>query len=393
MNTPISPAPRLDDPTLADCVEMLARYQRLVDRDRPALVALGGCCRDETVFCLGNGPSLARQDPRLLTGSNVIATNHGHRFLRGVAPRRHWNLVTDTVRLSEVAPELEVSRQPTFHAPYRLTAEWLELAERHPMFHVLPTTQYVRWTPAGWELAARDTPLCAFRLPDELEHCGFSVIFAAIELAVHFGARTIVLLGVDMDYGGPQSHFAPGVVHLNAHYNYDTHARSAFVHFRRVLETRGIRLLNATDGGRVDTLERISLADAVTLSELRAAKANILKNTHELTMWRAQALVAQVPAGRPVVLWGANSLSVAVGDLLAERGVKPYAVVDRCAGEAETPAAFASRLATEPPSLPPFYVVCSRTARDAIIADLTQAGVNGVENVAVLPDFPPLGAA
>jgi hypothetical protein len=41
-------------------------------------------------------------------------------------------------------------------------------------------------------------------------------------------------------------------------------ARDAFVEFRRVMGARGVPLLNATEGGRVDVLERVRLEDVVS---------------------------------------------------------------------------------------------------------------------------------
>ncbi|MFT3829174.1 MAG: hypothetical protein QM691_05635 [Opitutaceae bacterium] len=376
------------NPALDNCIAMLAAYRRLVRRDGDYLQSLAGCCRGETLFCLGNGPSLARQDPELLAGTNVISTNQGYRFLRNSKTLRTWHLVTDTTRFREVGPELGDGCHPAFCAPYRLSAEWLELAGRWPNFRVLPTTQFVQWTGETWELAARDTPLCAFRLPHELEHCGFSVIFAAIQLAVYLGARRVVLLGVDMDYSGGHSHFVPGVSHLNPSYEYETHARSALVHFRKTLAAMGCELLNATDGGRVDVLERISFAD-VALEAARVSREKRIQeaNADELTAWRARGLVTQVPVGRPVVLWGSNSLAKRVQSLLAQRRIPVQSIVDRRGEGCERPAELFARLHQHPKNGGPVIVICSRNSRDEIRAELAQEGISGPEDVVELPDL------
>jgi hypothetical protein len=92
-------------------------------------------------------------------------------------------------------------------------------------------------------------------------YVGYSVIFHAIQIAFYLGARRVVMLGVDMNYtGNPAKDY--GITRNDVpHFliNYDEHGKPMFEFFVRELQRLNVEFLNATPGGRVDCVPRVSL--------------------------------------------------------------------------------------------------------------------------------------
>ena len=57
--------------------------------------ALKNTHRGETIFCLGNGPSLRNQDLSALTGKTVLLTNRAHQLLNRFTPGTGYHVVID----------------------------------------------------------------------------------------------------------------------------------------------------------------------------------------------------------------------------------------------------------------------------------------------------------
>lgn len=156
-----------------------------------------------------------------------------------------------------------------------------------------------------------------------------------------------------------------------------------------------------------DVRERLFQSAVVTAIETSRANAEILRNhdalqadfvrhqgvasqnSAELTEWRARYLAAATrerARGRRVLLWGNNPLARRVAGFLAQSATPVSGVVDRTAADAMRPEEFfAVRRIDAGPGY--WVVVCSRTARDEIAAELRDAGMNPDEDFVVLPTF------
>ena len=85
-------------------------------------------------------------------------------------------------------------------------------------------------------------------------------MFTAIQLAAFFGASEIVCLGMDMNYQGARKYFDNRISTGNWNgFKYEKHGRPVLEVMRDTLGERGIKLLDATQGGMVDCLENIVL--------------------------------------------------------------------------------------------------------------------------------------
>lgn len=101
---------------------------------------------------------------------------------------------------------------------------------------------------------------------------GYTVIQTmCIPLAVHFGCTEIYLLGCDCDYGinkadDPKKYFYDAKLHKTATSKFESLQRiwadngpvfKSYSILDHALRQRGVKLFNATHGGRLDVLRRV----------------------------------------------------------------------------------------------------------------------------------------
>lgn len=207
-----------------------------------------GLYRGRRVFCVGSGPSLLQQDPGRLRGEIVASTNAAIRWLRSGGIEPSFSVCTDRLRLLELQGELA---EPLFIfstgvKTRRDAKRFIRTCREHPSWLPIQGT--------SWNASGREP---TFDPIGGVEHCGKSVIFMAVQLAVWMGASSVVLLGVDMNYSGTVRHCTTGLQPRKVSDDlYERHSRPAFVAFREALAARGVEFLNATEGGRVDVLPR-----------------------------------------------------------------------------------------------------------------------------------------
>lgn len=238
-------------------LETYQRFRALHRRSLPALRALAGRHRGETVYCIGTGPSLARTDLGALRGASVLLLNNAFTLAERIAARHAGVVVTDYHRMSELRHRLRAFVGERYCSTDRIGEANAAVEMFGPPFHfILPRH---RWLAEGTRFRLRVVNDRGFSadLAAGL-FLGFSVVFSAIQIAAHLGARRIVIVGIDMDYSG-RAYFDPAIRDNWPVFNYEQHARAHFIEMRDQLAGRGIELLNGTVGGRVDVLPRVEL--------------------------------------------------------------------------------------------------------------------------------------
>ena len=266
---------------------ILARHFRLCRRSLPKLKELKNRHLGETIFCLGNGPSLNQQRLDLLDGKIVLLTNRAFQLLDRFRPGIAYNVVADVHGFNKIGDSLMARPEIAFvscHllAGYALKREYC--SEKH--VYLMPAFKWQRTAgiiqPGPW-LATGFSRDITRRI-----YLGYSVIFCAIQIACHLGAERVVMLGVDMNYTGDSAkdyaitrNEAP-----NWTMDYDVHAKPMFEYFIRELKQLNVELLNATLGGRVDCVPRVSLE---TLCGHRELGGNTPGNTQTRTLGASSA--------------------------------------------------------------------------------------------------------
>lgn len=201
----------------------------------------------QTVACLATGPSLTREDCDALrdAGVKAIAINDAWRL----APWAHVLYSSDRLWWPHYkgVPEYRGRRYGLGSSPGK---------SNH--FHAYPQISVLR--NAGYDgLELR---------PDGLRN-GRNSGYAAVNLAVHFGASRILLLGYNMGYPNGRAHFfgnhPPGL----------SQNESLYAGFRAVFETmveplraRGVVVLNCTRNSSLTTFPCVELQAALNAAVL-----------------------------------------------------------------------------------------------------------------------------
>ena len=240
-------------------------------RSLPRLKQLQNRHIGETIFCLGNGPSLKQQDLGLLDGKTVLLTNRAFQLLERFRPGVAYNVVHDVHGFNKFGGSLMARPETTFVscswlADYALNSEYC--SDKH--LYLMPAYKWQR--NAG---IIQPQVLYSVGFSQDITqrvYVGYSVIFNAIQIACYLGARRVVMLGVDMNYtGDPAKDYAivrKDMPHFTM--NYDLHGKPMFECFVRELKRLNVEFLNATLGGRVDCVPRVSLETLCGNTEVRA---------------------------------------------------------------------------------------------------------------------------
>lgn len=194
----------------------------------------------ETVVCLGGGPSLTQAQAD---------------FVHGVwrAGRARVIAINDSYRLA-----------PWADALYACDARWWDWHKGAPEFEGLKVSQDERLAETYPEVRRLTTTGGDGFDPNPAHlRTGKNGGYQAIHLAVHLGARRIVLLGYDMKQTGGRSHWHEGHPVPNTEQVY---ARVMLPHFEtllRPLDLLGVEVLNATPGSALEVFPTARLEDVL----------------------------------------------------------------------------------------------------------------------------------
>jgi Protein of unknown function DUF115 len=215
-------------------------------------------------FIIGNGPSLNRTDLTKLRDEVTFGVNG--LFLKfeemGFTPT--FYVVEDHLVAEDRAQEINAIKGPLKLFPFNL-AYCLDDGPDTLFFNHRP-----RPSPAGFEFSTDAS---------RITYTGCTVTFTCMQLAFYLGFPEIYLVGVDASYEIPKTverHDRYGVAVLDMqaddpnHFHPDYFGKgyrwhdpqvdkmvAAFEEARRVTEARGVRIRNATIGGKLEVFERV----------------------------------------------------------------------------------------------------------------------------------------
>ena len=90
-------------------------------------------------------------------------------------------------------------------------------------------------------------------------YSGHSITFSMMELAMYMGFSEIVLLGVDCDYSGSKAHFQEYTSDRVQNASY--HMYQSYISMKKYADARGVHIINASRGGKLDVFDRVQLED------------------------------------------------------------------------------------------------------------------------------------
>ncbi|MBQ9564890.1 MAG: DUF115 domain-containing protein [Synergistaceae bacterium] len=222
--------------------------------------------RGERCFIIGNGPSLTTSDLDRIKDEFSIASNSIYRLFDATMWRPTIYTAHDFLEIKTTLKE--ISAVNTKH----------KIIAQSPTGRVynIDGAMLIRLVEAnhGWK-----------KIPfsDDISQCvydGGTVTYVNIQIAAYLGFSEIILLGVDHSFAKERKKDGGVQVHQNVrnHFeNYQTEnflatgkkdedfvvfpwdfATSAFESAREYADLHGIRILNATRGGKLEVFERVS---------------------------------------------------------------------------------------------------------------------------------------
>jgi hypothetical protein len=103
-------------------------------------------------------------------------------------------------------------------------------------------------------------------------HSGHTVAYAILQIAIYMGFKEIYLLGCDADYSGKRTHADGLDIELEENkallthdilFNQGDRNCTAFNKEKKYADKNGIKIYNATRGGKLEVFERVNLDEVL----------------------------------------------------------------------------------------------------------------------------------
>lgn len=212
-------------------------------------------------FIIGNGPSLTIKDVEMLKDEITIASNRIYELFDKTEWRPTYYMAEDIDGIAEMVPHVNNTG---------VGACILPIAAKKYVSDI-ENVYFGFWTSDGFVVN---------RYNDKTSHIsedvskyfsvGYTVTFSAIQFAIYAGIKEIYLLGVDFNYSvvadehgrmkqldGVKTYF-DGKERTGSYLNYYS-TLYAYQHAKEYCDAHGIRIYNATRGGKLEVFDRIDL--------------------------------------------------------------------------------------------------------------------------------------
>jgi hypothetical protein len=256
-----------------DSLIQLKIRKDLVNASSDRLAEIKDRFHGQTVFCIGNGPSLTADQVKLASAHPFVATNRAYQLFDDNAfgiGSKGWLIINDFCRSIEVLPSLGPAYEQVVvgcHDPAKIY-----------LYKSLVRTPWI-FANCAWGFRLNSQGIKLLDLsnqqlfsPDfeKRYYAGWSVIFSAIQFAAYLGASHIVLVGCDMNFSGSIQYSSLikddrlSIGHLGR-FDYQEHGRLHMISCAEGLEAMGVQILNATPGGAINEIPRISYRNLCNL--------------------------------------------------------------------------------------------------------------------------------
>lgn len=247
---------------------MEARGKREYNRylrspDSGYLKTLNGIYKGKRCFIIGNGPSLRSEDLERLKGEHTFAMNRIYEIFDRTDWRPTFYVVADPDYLRKNIKDLyqynfnhmflAAGEKETFGYPVNKVTR---IYSKNKIFRI--------YQPNAWN---DFTAYISVDISDGFSPC-YTVTFTSIQLAIYMGFSEIYLLGVDFSYA--VTYDAKGEIHVDERINdyfsgkkypgsLQNYASNlhAFSVAREYCDSHGIKIYNATRGGKLEVFERV----------------------------------------------------------------------------------------------------------------------------------------
>ncbi len=224
--------------------------------------------RGKSCFIIGNGPSLNGDDLDLITGFDSFACNRIYNIYSETRWRPTFYMCSDRQCLLD-----EINNIKKLQGSKKFLATWAKKYGRKPedkLHYFLISDPFEPRVEKKIQRTVHEDVARSFSVTQ-------TITCNEIEFAIYMGYKTIYLLGVDHNYpitidkngkktidNSVKSHFKGGGSKQNSlHYIYYDAATECYENIRKYADAHGIKIYNATRGGKLEAFQRIKLEDVV----------------------------------------------------------------------------------------------------------------------------------
>lgn len=250
-------------------IHRIYQTMALLRQGDPWLTNAHNLYKGKRCFIIGNGPSLLKTDLKLLKNEITFGVN-GIFLYDGFSPT-FYSTVSSTFWKYHIDEIKKVKCERRF-----LPRDMRELDSNVP-------TSWLNMVSPKYESywnAPLPVPAYFSKRPDKIIQAGGTVIFILLQLAYYMGFTTVVLLGVNHDYGLSntnansvgfnkydslrRTHFTPNYYANGAEFHVDINAMEYGYHIaKKVFDKSGRIIVNATPESKLEIFKRVKYDDVL----------------------------------------------------------------------------------------------------------------------------------
>lgn len=234
-----------------------AQYMRSLEPEK--LKKLKGIHEGKRCFIIGNGPSLTVEDLEALKNEITIASNRIYEIFDKSDWRPTYYIAEDVDGIAEMVSQINDTGIKKCIVPISAKKYITDVNN----------TYFGYWTSNKFVVNRYDDDTS--HISEDISNyfsVGYTATFSAIQLAIYMGIKEIYLLGVDFNYSvvadrsgkmmrldGVTTYF-DGKERSGSYLNYYS-TLYAYQHAKEYCDTHGIKISNATRGGKLEVFNRI----------------------------------------------------------------------------------------------------------------------------------------
>lgn len=236
----------------------LPRAMGLIDKNFTPLLELKGKYKGKRCFIVCTGPSLTIDDLEMLKGEFVFGMNSTAMILDKTTWRPDFFGIQDAAVYEKIREVVDNAGNGKIFVPDSFKKHY----EYHPEWIYFPTCSAYNLFECYWlkKYFAWFSKNCYARV-----YTGFSISYSLVQLAFYLGFQEIYLLGADCSYSvGGKNHFAE---HGHNPGNFDISTQrllTVYGYLRKYADKYGLKIYNATRGGKLEAFERVNLEDVIS---------------------------------------------------------------------------------------------------------------------------------
>ena len=198
------------------------------------------------LYILGSGPSLLILDKNKLAADvDIIYLNYAIAFSHPVVSGNRYLAVTDVLRIVELRDYVTSSLIDVISSSDKVFNPAIDWRVYCGSKFIIPNVNY-----AGLSVDFSQSFSMSI---DRGVYIGYTVLFIALQFALHLRPRRVILAGIDMTSNKAQ-YFDTRIKGNWSEFDYRRDARSHLVASRQAYSSCGIPLLNASTTGLIDVL-------------------------------------------------------------------------------------------------------------------------------------------